>query len=431
MTEGFYTVDHQWTLLYVNASAERFWRRRREDLVGQSMLTVFPAFHGSGAFEAHRRAVTEGCFVRAEVISTATGSPVELNIYPDAAGISVYFHDISRTRDLEQRLRDRDEILSLAELSAGIGVWDADLTTQTLRGTPHFFALHGLPPSDEAVSFEVTRSLRHPEDRARVVNGFNDAIARGADNFEAEYRIVRPDGRTRWIFGRGRVFRDASGAPVRYTGVDIDVTERKRQEDQLRLITHELRHRANNLLAVIQAMARQTLRASVDLDDFESRFEGRVRALADSNELLVHQDWRGVPLDGLVRSQLHPFDEKDASRFEISGPNVDLVPKAVQTLGLALHELATNASKYGALSTPSGRVSVTWGLRAEQGEPRLNLKWRETGGPPVEPPERSGFGRFVTEKMVAQNLGANVAIEFATEGVVWSVDCRAADVVLD
>ena len=178
-------------------------------------------------------------------------------------------------------------------------------------------------------------------------------------------------------------------------------------------------------------MARQTVRASISLEDFETRFDGRVRALADSNELLVQQDWRGVSLDTLVRGRLAPFAERDTARLFIGGPNADVVPKAVQTLGLALHELATNASKYGALSTEEGQISVTWEMWSEGGERRLGICWRESGGPPVEPPKESGFGRFVIETMVAQNLNASVDIAFDRRGLVWTVDCRAGDIILD
>lgn len=430
ISEGFYAIDADWRLLHVNAHAESFWQRSRGELVGRTMFSLFPAFEGSPAHTAHQRAF-EGCaHVRAEVISTATGLPVELNIYRDANGLSVYFRDVSARLDLERRLRERDEILSLAEASAGIGVWDADLATETLRGTPEFFRLHGLEPVEEPVSFEVTRTLRHPEDRDRVRTGFKETIAGGGDSYETEYRIIRPDGSLRWIFGRGRVFRDTSGAPVRYSGVDIDITERKRQEDLLRVMTRELRHRANNLFAVVQAVARQTARASADIADFQERFDGRVASLAQSNEMLVEQDWRGVPLEALVRRQLKPFVEGE-HRLSVAGPSLDLVPGAVQTIGLALHELATNAAKYGALSLPSGRVEIVWEVSPEtDGDARFHLQWRESGGPPVAQPDRSGFGRFVTETMVATTLGADVSVAFAEEGLVWSMECSVADIAV-
>lgn len=391
------------------------------------MLSLFPLFAGSRAHAAHQDAFDRRAHARIETISTATGLPVELNLYPEPYGLSVFFSDISRRVALEQRLVERDEILSLAEISAGIGVWDADLTTQTVRGTPQFFRLHGLDPVDRPVPFEVTRSLRHPDDQDRVVRGFNEVLESGSDSYEGEYRILTPDGRTRWIFGRGRVIRDPAGKPVRYSGVDIDITERKRQEEQLILMTHELRHRANNLLAVIQAMARQTARASVELADFETRFDGRIRALADSSDLLVRQDlqdWHGVSLAALVRAQLKPFAEPDARRVALRGPEVELSPKAVQTLGLAFHELATNASKYGALSVPGGEIVVEWQLRRQASEgTRLCIEWQETGAPAVAPPQRSGFGRFVIETMVSQSLDANVTMDFEEGGVIWSAVC--------
>lgn len=429
ISEGFYAVDTDWRLVYVNAHAESFWQRSREELLGRSMFSLFPAFRGSPAHAAHVRAFEEGRHVRAEVISTATGLPVELNLYPDSCGLSVYFRDVSARLDLERRLRERDEALSLAEASAGIGIWDADLVSETLRGTPEFFRLHGLDPVDEPVSFEVTRALRHPQDRERVVEGFLTTIAEGGDTYESEYRIVRPDGAMRWIFGRGRVIRDTAGTPVRYSGVDIDITERKRQEDQLRVVTSELRHRANNLLAVIQAMARQTARASTDMADFETRFEGRVTALAHSNELLVDQDWRGVSLEVLIRRQLKPFVEGD-DRVSIAGPAIVLIPRAVQTIGLVIHELATNASKYGALSVPQGRIGISWTLQpVADGGLRFRLKWQESMGPPVSVPDRSGFGRFVVQTMVAQNLAADVQVDFAGPGLSWSMTCNPEEIV--
>lgn len=427
MTEGFYAVDPKWRLVYVNRPAEIFWGMKREAILGKTMASLFPRFMGSPPYEAHKRALEEGTPVRVETVSTANGLPVELNIYPGPPGLSVFFRDISRLVDLEKRLRERDEILSLAELHAGIGVWDVDLVSQTLVGTSQFFRLHGLEPTSEPVTFETTRSLRHPQDRDRVVRGFADALAAGANSFETEYRIIRPDGQLRWIFGRGRVVRDGDGIPIRYSGIDIDITERKRQEDRLRLITHELRHRANNTLAVLQAMARQTLRASSNLEDFEKRFDGRIRALADANDLLVRGDWQGVEVGALVEAQLRPFIEgAQGHRVTMTGPRVVLPPKAVQTLGLALHELATNASKYGALSLVGGKIAIDWTIN-QGDEARLAITWHESRGPPVVPPDRSGFGRFVIESMVRSSLGANVTVDFEPEGLIWKAEFALAD----
>ena len=428
--QGFYTIDPDWRLTYVNAAAERFWGRPRGELLGRSMFDLFPKFRGSEPHAAHERAFSEGGSVRLDTFSTATGAPIELGIFPVPGGLSIYFRDVTQRHRMEKELRDRDEILTLAEGSAGIGVWDADLTTQTFQGTPQFFRLMGLEPTAGAVSMDVTRNLRHPDDRARVIDGFRRSVASGRDAYKSEYRIIRPDGETRWIFGRGRVIRDAAGTPVRYAGIDIDITERKRQDEQMRIVLRELVHRTNNLLAVIQAMAHQTAITSIGMRDFEQRFSARLRGLAHSNELLVRQDWRGGAMDALVQTQLAPFVGADTGRLVLDGPPLLLRPEAVQNIGLALHELATNASKYGALSRPDGKIRIAWRIDDPGAEAaRFHLSWREEGGPPVKPPRRKGFGRFVVETMIARALDAAVTIDFAPDGFVWMMSVAAHQVL--
>src|SRR5262245_48408475 len=258
MDEGYYVIDRAFRLQYINASAEQFWGRDRRELLGKTMLEVFPRFDGSESWAAHIQAFEVNSPVRAETISTATGAPVEVRIFPTETGAAVYFRDITDRRRLEQDLRTRDELLTLAELSAGIGVWVGDLKTGTVMATPQFFHLIGLEPIEGPFPADVPRSVRHPDDRERVAEGFREAIARGADTYDSEYRIIRPSGEERWIFGRGRVTRDADGRPWRYAGVDIDITERKKQEEHLHVVVGEMIHRTNNLLAIVDALARQT-----------------------------------------------------------------------------------------------------------------------------------------------------------------------------
>ena len=168
----------------------------------------------------------------------------------------MYFRDVTEQWRGEQELRDRDQILSLAEQSAGIGVWDADLATGKVRGTAQFYEIMGLPPSSEPMQQDVFRALRHPDDCDRVVDGFRAAMAAGADTYETEYRIIRPDGKVRWILGRGRVVRDRQGNPVRYSGVDVDITERKEAEARLRESEQRFRQAfdsAQKLGAIVEA----------------------------------------------------------------------------------------------------------------------------------------------------------------------------------
>ena len=182
------------------------------------------------------------------------------------------------------------------------------------------------------------------------------------------------------------------------------------------MVMGELLHRTNNLLAVVQGLARQTGRDSPNLEAFLTSFNARLEGLGESSRLLARQNWRGAPLDELVRAQTRHFTSPD--RFALNGPAVSLSPKAAQSIGLALHELCTNALKYGALSHPSGKVRVSWEIR----DKTLHLVWKEVDGPPVVPPSRSGFGRVVSEQMVASALNATVKTTFQSDGISWAAD---------
>jgi PAS domain S-box-containing protein len=214
----------------------------------------------------------------------------------------------------------------------------------------------------------------------------------------------RPDG----IFGFSAIFRD--------------ITERKRVEKHLRMVMRELSHRTKNLLAVIVAMVRQTARTSTDVSVLQSQLIQRLQSLSASHDLLVAEDWTGASLEELVRAVLQPFIGNSSEALECRGQPVFVNATAAQNLGLALHELATNAAKYGALSTSAGRVLVSWGFEPDDnGTLRLVLRWEERGGPNVEPPSIKGFGHVVIERVVGQALSAKVEYQFAPEGVQWSI----------
>ena len=277
---------------------------------------AFPGWIGSESHQAHQQVMRTGQPLRIETRSTIIGKQIELNVFPRVEGLSVYFRDVSARAKMEQALRERDELLQLAETSAGIGVWDMDMATQTVRATPEFFHIVGLAPSSEPVPIETLRALRHPEDRSHVVNNFNRALESGQDQYEAEYRIIRPDGKVRWVFGRGRIFRDKNGEPVRYSGVDIDITERKKFEEHLALTTRELSHRTKNILAVVQGIVHQIGRRSRNFRDFEKRMHGCIAALAHCHDLLVATDWQGADLRELVKMQVAPFCGADDQRIQ-------------------------------------------------------------------------------------------------------------------
>jgi PAS domain S-box-containing protein len=203
----------------------------------------------------------------------------------------------------------------------------------------------------------------------------------------------------------------------------VDITRYKEQEARIRLLMRELTHRSKNLLTVIQAIMRQTASNSTSVEDFETRFSARLQSLAGSHDLLVRDDWQGASMRDLVRSQLGHYGDRADSQIELSGEPLKIRPDAAQHIGMALHELATNATKYGALSSPTGKVHISWHVSAApDGTPMCRLSWEESGGPPAERPSRRGFGRVVIERTVARAVSGEVHIDYAATGLRWTLE---------
>jgi two-component sensor histidine kinase len=265
------------------------------------------------------------------------------------------------------------------------------------------------------------RLALHPEDR-HLAAKFHQA-ANSVDSFPAEYRIVRPDSSIVWLSGYGQVIeRNADGTCRRLVNVVADVTSRKKKENHIRFLMREVSHRAKNLLAVIQSIAKQTVLTSNSSAEFQTKFEDRLQGIAASHDLLVEQNWQGAALGELVRRQLAPFVDEHSPRISIQGPDVQVSSSAAQAIGLALHELATNAVKYGALSTGDGAVSVSWNFdAADGGNPVLILIWAEIGGPPVAPPSRKGFGSVVIAKIAPLSVSGTAVLDYAPKGLNWKL----------
>jgi two-component sensor histidine kinase len=228
---------------------------------------------------------------------------------------------------------------------------------------------------------------------------------------------------------RLEAIRDSDGEVAGVLGVSVEVTTLRAQQDRNTMLVRELAHRSKNLLAVVQAIAGETLR-SAGTDDFMDRFGARLQALALLQDLVISGTRGGVELGQLVKRQLAPFAEP-GKRLEIAGPEVRLRPEAANMLGMALHELATNATKYGCLSVSEGAVLIAWRLEPDtDGAQRFRLTWRESGGPPVAKPARGGFGSRVVIDMTAATLSGRVSLDYPPEGVVWQVDAPAT-IVMD
>jgi PAS domain S-box-containing protein len=325
-------------------------------------------------------------------------------------------------RELEIARRDLEG--RVAERTLELGLVTARFRT-ALRGSKiHVFSqdrdLRYTAVSDPMYGLDVDRivgrtdeEILPAESRSKIMSLKRHALESGEPK-DAEISLANGGG-SRWFDFHIEPLRGPSGV-IGLTCAAVDITDRKEGEAHLRLLMRELTHRSKNLLAVIQAMARQTARHAGSTEAFLDQFSARLQALATSHDLLIQESWYGVSLSELVRSQLGHYLDRSESQVSIEGVGVILKPEVAQNLGLAFHELATNALKYGALSVPAGRVSIRW-RRIEQttGE-AVEIHWSESGGPNVVPPQRRGFGTLVIERNLARSLEAEVEMAFPLEG---------------
>ena len=315
-------------------------------------------------------------------------------------------------RNAEQALRDEQERWKLAAHVGRFGQWYLDLVTDAVDLSASCKANFGLRPEEQA-SAERIFSLIHPDDREQVATRLREAVA-DRNAYEIEYRVVWPDNSLHWINARGSASYAPDGTPLKMVGVTLDITERKRAEEHLRALVAELDHRVKNMLATVCAIIYQTRAASSSYAEFVVGLDRRVRSLAKTHELLSRARWHGVALAEIVQCEFSPYGRDNS---EVRGPSVMLKAEAAQGVATVLHELATNAAKYGAFSKRSGRVLVEWWWQQNGGPPRLIIDWKELGGPPVAIPSRSGYGTRVVRELIPFELGGAVDLTFGKDGL--------------
>lgn len=322
--------------------------------------------------------------------------------------------------DAEEKLRQNEQRLQLAYEVADIGAWDLDLKKRRSVWSAGLYDLLGLERSKPA-SDKLFFQHVHPDDADTLRERFAEAID-ARTTFDETFQVVCKDGKVRIVAGKGRVVEEVDGEPTRMIGVNYDITDRMKPDEQARLLMQEVHHRFKNMLALVQAIARQTMQS--DSENFLARFSARIQALSAAQDMLVHDQWRGADLEELVRSQLGHMKGIIGERIRLKGPRLPLKADAAQALGMAIHELATNAGKYGALSNEEGQVRIEWQLDSgPSGERVFEISWVERNGPPVKKPERLGFGSLVIERMTSQAMDASVDVEYALLGLTWRLRC--------
>ncbi|MBS0536786.1 MAG: response regulator [Proteobacteria bacterium] len=320
-----------------------------------------------------------------------------------------------RTAELQAstlRLQDSEHQLRLATDAAEIGLWDLDTVSNTLFWPPRVKAMFGISP-DVPVSMTDFFAGLHPDDKEATCAAFDAACDRHKRAlYDVEYRTIgKEDGIVRWVAAKGRGIFDDHGRCIRVIGTALDITERKKAEQRQFLLAREVDHRARNALAVVQAIVRLT--RSDSKENYVRAVEGRVQALAQAHTLLSETRWQGADVARLVVEEVAPYRGLDRPRVRTDGPAVTLAPERAQSLALALHELATNSVKYGALSVAEGTLAVEWSVEGNV----MTMVWTEAGGPPVHPPTSHGFGTKIMNAGIKHQIGGDVTFDWRVTGL--------------
>lgn len=317
-----------------------------------------------------------------------------------------------RTAELEAstvQLLQSEQRRSLALAAGQMGGWDWDRVNNLYfwdEGQRRIFGVDMNFP----VTAENIRTLIYPDDLAVLDRAWDNLLGAGAP-FQMEYRVRRPNGQIRWCLSSAAATRDASDELIRVSGVTMDITERKAAEERQTLLSREVDHRAKNALALVQSIIRLSGRGNPT--DYSQSIEGRISALSRVHTVLSQSRWQGADLGGLLREELAPYQSNDDDRVAIDGPDLSLEPACAQTLALGLHELTTNAAKYGALSNPSGRLSVHWTISDDT----LKLEWNEQNGSAIAKPDKNGFGTKIIVSSIEGQLGGRVKHDWRPHGL--------------
>jgi PAS domain S-box-containing protein len=423
--DAIFVVDEIGRIDRVNAAAETSFGLPRERLLGQSVEMLLPerfrdrhlAHRAAYMRDAKTRPMGTGLQLSAQ---RADGSEFPVDIMLSPVEIEHRRMVLAVVRDVTGR-RNSEE--ARARLAAIVTSSEDAIISMTLDGVVTTWNEAAERMLGYSAGEMIGQPIRHliPADRQAEEDLILDRVAHGKRI--GHYETVRnaKDGQTIDVSVTISPMRDTKGRIIGASKIVRDIRARKQAEETLRLLMRESNHRVKNMLSLVQAIARQT--AGRESEDFVGRFSERIQALAANQDLLVRNEWQGVEVEDLVRAQLAPFADLVGSRIAMLGPKLHLNSAAAQAIGLALHELATNAGKYGALSTNKGHVDVCWGTDGDA----LTMSWTERDGPRVSPPQRRGFGSTVIASMAEAAVGGEVHLDYAPSGLVWRLTCPTAN----
>lgn len=420
--DAIISKDLQGTVLSWNPAATRIFGFTEAEIVGQSIRRLIPSERQDEEDEILAR-IARGERVKSfdtirqrkdgsEIAVSLTISP----IYDKAGkiiGASKIARDITAREEGQRALRTSEMRFRMLADNISQLAWVADETGSIGWYNKRWYDYTGLAEGEtDGWGWD---KVHHPEHLERVREHFRDSIAAGQE-WEDTFPLLRADGQWRWFLSRAKPIRDGSGHILYWFGTNTDVTDMMEKEEQIRVLLMEVNHRSKNLLAVVQALAR---RSGCRDADFLRRFESRLASLSANQDLLVRRGWSTILMDELAEAQLAILGRDARAQIELRGSSIPLSPRSAEIIGMALHELATNALKYGALSSPHGKVLLCW---EEKGD-RFVIDWSESGVPLTCVPTHHGFGTILMRSIPARSLDADVTIDYAPTGLRWRLDC--------
>lgn len=431
--QPFYAVDGNWVITHYNSHAARHFDRPAAEMVGKRVWDEFADDH----IDSERGRLLIGAMARRESrtghILSRAGRHISYSIFPLGSGLGILFRDITDVRQAEAEREKAEEALRkrTAELEAVL---------ETIPTAVWFTSDRS--GRSEVCNRRASELLRRPHDPGKALlqpprTGFRycrhgvevpqellplGRAARGEDTKGELIELRFDNGDVRILLVRAATLRGKDGKPQGAVCAAADVTERQGYEEQLRVLLDQFGHRMKTMLATVRSLAKESLHDTKDVTQAREDLEGRLLALLRAHETLTQERWEGASLKEVIERATSPHREARQKRFLLDGPDLNLPPKFALALSLGLHELCTNALKYGALSGPDGRIEVTWNTSPDDTGQRLVLHWRELDGPTVRAPERRGFGTRLLEEGLAQELGGEVSLSFEPAGV----SCRIA-----